>query len=100
MCHTGSVAPNFPIAGTLYDSLSGGKAISGATITAVDSNGKEIKMTTKSNGNFWTTTSNIAWPVQVRASSCPSLVEMVSPVAQASGDCNSCHNSSFRIYLP
>lgn len=97
-CHTGSIGPNFPIAGTLYDSITGTNPVVGATITAVDASGKELKMVTAQNGNFWTT-SAVAFPVQVRASSCPKILPMGSPVTESAGDCNSCHSSSFRVYL-
>jgi hypothetical protein len=96
-CHTGTGAPLWTAAGTLFTAT--GAAAVGATITIVDSNNKSISIVTAQNGNFWTSESLKA-PLRVKASRCPTTASMT---ASASGACNSCHTSSGspgRITLP
>lgn len=102
-CHTQprkSVTAPMTIAGTLYGSVSGGTAIAQATIHVIDANGVDHKLSTATNGNFWTT-DPIAFPVRVRASKCPNIDQsMNSAVDSTGGSCNSCHGAGFRIHLP
>jgi len=96
-CHDGANATLWTASGTLYNAVSGGSAIAGATIVLTDANNQEVRIVTSSNGNFYTQTA-LAYPVTARASGCPNDVAMVSKAA--SGDCNSCHNSTLRVHLP
>ena len=68
------------------------------TIHVVDAKGQSLSLVTALNGNFYTATP-VTYPVQVKASLCPSTVSMVGPV-QAPGSCNGCHSSGFRIHVP
>jgi hypothetical protein len=101
-CHGGNGGgPRFSLGGTLYSSVGGGAVIPGATIHVIDGNGTDITLTSASNGNFYTQ-QGIAFPVTVRASSCPNTSAMAGQVDQAAGNCNSsgCHDSGFRVHLP
>jgi len=96
-CHTGAGAPLWTAAGTMYNSAGG--PVAGATITLVDATNKTITLVSAQNGNFWTTTP-LSMPLTVKASKCPSSIQMSSK-AQAS--CNSCHTASGnpgRIKMP
>jgi hypothetical protein len=96
-CHNGSGATLWTASGTLYNAVSGGAAIAGATIVLTDANNQAVSIVTSTNGNFYTTTP-LTYPVTARASGCPNDVAMVSKAS--SGDCNSCHNSTLRVHLP
>jgi hypothetical protein len=97
-CHQGGGGPPlFTLAGTLYTKVSGGTAIAGATLEAIDANGATVRIVTSQNGNFYTG-QPIAFPVTVRASACPNSAGMLSGVSD--GNCNSCHDAAMRIHLP
>lgn len=101
-CHAGNGGPDYTVAGTLYSDAAGTAPVAGATITVVDANGVEVDLVTRTNGNFWTE-QNLAFPVQVMASRCPTAVPMIAAVSN--GDCNvgGCHAvgaPSGRIHLP
>lgn len=93
----------FTVAGTLYASAGGGTPVSQATIHLIDGANKDIKLTTASNGNFFTDQA-VTFPIKIRASKCPNADQpMVSTVASSGGSCNSCHASGSnqgRIHLP
>jgi hypothetical protein len=90
-CHSSSGGPGFTIAGTLYKQAGG--ALSGATITIVDSANREFNLVTNSNGNFYTSRA-MTFPVHAVASRCPSAQEMNGAISN--GDCNSsgCHSAN------
>jgi hypothetical protein len=97
-------APKFSVAGTLYNGPSGVKPVPNATVTIIDAMGREFKMPTQQNGNFWTS-ATVALPVKSSASSCPKTKPMM---AESLGNCNSagCHSdpandptSAGRAYL-
>ncbi len=99
-CHTGTGAPRWTLAGTLYASAAGGTPIGNATIVIVDNNGVEHSLATASNGNFYTNQA-LAFPVSVKASKCPDEKAMTGKPAV--GDCNGCHTANAaqgRIHLP
>jgi hypothetical protein len=97
-CHTGTgAAPHWYAAGTLYTTASGTAPVVGATVHITDAKGVEVKLITANNGNFWTATA-LTYPVQVKASLCPTTVMM--PVAPSTGSCNTCHSSGNRVHLP
>jgi hypothetical protein len=96
-CHASAQAPTMTVAGTLYSATSGGTAVSGATVKVTDSNNAVLTLVTGSTGNFYSS-SAVAFPASVSVSQCPDTVPMNSPVN--SGDCNSCHGSTFRVHLP
>ena len=100
-CHDGSGKPPFfSIAGTLYDGINSSTPVVGATIHIIDARGRELKLTTYQNGNFYSRDSNIVFPVTTFASRCPDVQDMSDPVSQSGGGCNSCHTSGDRIHLP
>lgn len=97
-CHGSSQSPKMTAAGTVYSSATGGKGVSGATVTITGNNGTKITMVTGSSGNFYTG-SAITFPATVQISKCPDIATM--PVTLSSGDCNSCHGSSSAVlHLP
>jgi hypothetical protein len=102
-CHNvarASVTKAMTIGGTLYGNIAGGAAVSQGTIHVIDANGVDVKISTATNGNFWSTQA-VAFPVTVRASKCPAVDQkMVSQVAAGQGSCNTCHGSGNRIHLP
>lgn len=98
-CHDGGTAgaPLFTVAGTLYSARNGNVGKPGATILIPQGNGNPIKMVTANNGNFWRE-APVTLPARMKASLCPTTVEM--PSQAADGNCNSCHGPNARIALP
>ena len=103
-CHNGSQTtssptspPHWYAAGTLYDSASGTKTVSGATMHITDKNGKTVTLVTADNGNFFTSEVLVP-PLTVKGSLCPNNVAMNGSATTAF--CNSCHNATFRIHIP
>jgi hypothetical protein len=94
-CHD-TQSKHWTVAGTLYSAATGGTAVAGATIEVVDATGKVVKLTTYTNGNFYTTTA-VTKPLKVRATKCPTSLPMAGAVTD--GSCNGCHNSSMRVHL-
>ena len=97
-CHQSVSGANWTIAGTLYSAASGGNAVSGATIEIVDANNTRIQLSTCDNGNFYTD-QQVAFPVTVRSSQCPSNKAMSSPAQNGSCNTSGCHASGNRIHL-
>jgi hypothetical protein len=97
-CHGGGGAPRFYVGGTLYNKVSGGTAVAGATIEITDAGGKTVKAVSANNGNFWTTTP-LTYPIKVAASLCPNTLPMTATVG-GKGACNNCHNATFRVHVP
>jgi hypothetical protein len=101
-CHNGTAAPKFYVAGTLFSAATGGAGVGQATIELTDANNKVIPIVTAAQtalGNFWYD-QPVAFPVKVRASSCPDTQAMSAQVDQTGGSCNSCHNAQMQIHLP
>jgi hypothetical protein len=100
-CHSAAGgATTFTIGGTLFSAATGGTAVAQATIHLVDGANNDVKLSTATNGNFWTTQA-VTFPLKVRASLCPNTDQsMQSQIT--SGDCNSssCHTSTFQVHLP
>jgi hypothetical protein len=96
----GPIAPPFTIGGTLFSAVTGGTAVAQATIHLVDGANNDIKLSTATNGNFWTTQA-ITFPVKVRASLCPNTDQSMASQVSA-GNCNmtGCHTSTFQVHLP
>jgi hypothetical protein len=86
------------VAGTLYAAAGGGDAVSGATIEIRDANGKVFQLVTNDNGNFYTD-KPVAFPLKVRASSCPSDLPMMAKPDQGSCNTGGCHEDGNRIHL-
>ncbi|MCB9562317.1 MAG: carboxypeptidase regulatory-like domain-containing protein [Kofleriaceae bacterium] len=98
-CHRNSGGPAFTVAGTVYDIKKNGLTVPGATIVVIDGDGKEVRIPTAQNGNFWTS-EPLSPPLYVRASQCPNDRRMVS--LSQDGDCNAgqCHSAAEdRIFL-
>jgi|SRR6266511_4279406 len=94
-CHS-SGRLKWTVAGTLYDAVGGTTGVAGATIHVTDSKGVKVTILTANNGNFWTTTA-LTPPLRVSGSLCPNSAAMSS---DATGFCNSCHTSGFRVHVP
>lgn len=101
-CHDGASGPPlWTLAGTLYTDLEGTTPLAGGTLIFTDANDQEIKLTTASNGNFYTGDA-IAFPVKVKASRCPNSLSMDMAITTAQASCNQagCHAAGNRIYVP
>lgn len=99
-CHDGlSANKRWTVAGTLYTTVTGGTAISGASIDIVDAANKKIVLATTDNGNFYTT-QPVTFPLTLRASKCPNDAKMNLAATTGSCNANSCHNSTMRVHLP
>jgi hypothetical protein len=97
-CHTGQgAAPLWTVAGTIFETATGGAAVAGATVTITDADGQVLELVTASNGNFYTSQA-VALPLTVEASRCPDTKAMNGQ--PDTGSCNSCHGSTMRIHLP
>jgi hypothetical protein len=101
-CHAGQqpTAPVFTVAGTLYNSAQGTAGVTAATMTITDATGTAVKVTTGTNGNFWTSQA-VTLPLTVSASKCPDTKRMNAQ--PQTGDCNGCHTAQAaqgRIHLP
>jgi hypothetical protein len=96
-CHDNQ-GPAFTIAGTLFTGLATTTPVSGATVEVTDANGKVVKLTTYTNGNFFTTTT-VKFPLKVHATQCPANLPMVASVAQGSCNTGGCHSTGMRIHL-
>jgi hypothetical protein len=95
-CHEGMAGASWTVAGTLYGSE--GDAVSGATIEVTDANGKVILLVSCDNGNFYTD-EDVAFPVKVRATSCPDNQRMVGAAPQGSCNAGGCHEDGNRVHL-
>ena len=101
-CMDGCHNHGFTIAGTLFAAANSQTAVVGATVHVVDANNKTVDIVTQSNGNFYTST-QVAFPLTVLATSCPDLQPMTATVAGTSTiGCNTtgCHVAGMRIHLP
>jgi hypothetical protein len=102
-CHddnTADGAPTFTIGGTLYNGPSGVEPVPNATILIIDADGREFRLPTQQNGNFYTS-APVKLPVRSAASQCPKTKPML---AVSLGNCNSagCHSKTGgagRVYL-
>ena len=98
MCHTGTAAPRWTAAGTLYADKAGAAPVAGATVTITDANGKQVSIVTAINGNFWTSESLVP-PLHPSASSCARSAAMTGSAAGACNDCHQASGSPGRIVL-
>ena len=97
-CHAGNgEAPQFTIAGTLYptghepDLCNGANGTNGARVVIVDAANRTVTLTPNAAGNF-TYTGTVATPYTAKVTF--QGRERIMPVAQTSGDCNSCHTQN------
>lgn len=102
-CMNGCHNHGFTIAGTIYTSANSNTAVTGATVTVTDANGQTLHIVSQLNGNFYTTTP-VAYPLTVNASSCPNISKMSAQVATNGGACmqGGCHatGAQGQIHLP
>jgi hypothetical protein len=115
-CHltgqTGTNAPPFTYAGTLYTTSAGTTPLGGATIF-IKMGATEKKVITASNGNFFMSAApaGIDIPTNAntattKASDCaanPTAVPMSGALVQGGGNCNNCHRNggtTSPIHLP
>jgi hypothetical protein len=97
-CHAGEDdAPRFTIAGTLYPTghepnlCNGVNGTTGARVVIVDAANRTVTLTPNAAGNFMYTGA-ISTPYHAKVTY--QGRERIMPVAQTSGDCNSCHTQS------
>lgn len=97
-CHAGNgEAPQFAIAGTLYptghepDLCNGVNGANGARVVITDATNHTITLTPNAAGNF-TYTGAVALPYLAKVTY--QGRERIMPVAQTSGDCDSCHTQN------
>ena len=94
-CHDGRLlaGPPLTLGGTVYTRPTGGVPVAGATLVVTDARGRELRLTSGQNGNFYTR-EQLEFPLRV-----------VAPVAASAGaartSCNSggCHDAGRRIAL-
>ncbi len=97
-CHDSMAADlRWTVSGTLYSDAAGTSPVAGATVVVEDSDHHTYRLSTHTNGVFYTTQA-MAFPVSVYASRCPDTAGMAA--AAAGGSCNSCHVAGSRIHLP
>lgn len=94
-CHNGQQqnlgAPIFTFGGTVY-AQDGVTPVVGATVIVVDAEGKDVRVPTMQNGNFWSTEPMVP-PYVTGVSRCPSNnATMIENFRD--GDCNSCHGAT------
>jgi len=102
-CMNGCHNHGFTIAGTIYSSATSNTAVTGATVTVTDANGQVLHIVSQLNGNFYSSTP-VAYPLTVNASSCPNISKMSAQVTSGGGACaqSGCHTSGGQgqIHLP
>ena len=92
-CHDGSIAPEFSVAGTIFERADSLLPAVGATVTLRSSDGSPgFTQATNSVGNFYITAGEYrpAYPMRVSVSYQGTDVKMVSPIGRA-GSCATCH---------
>jgi len=89
--------PQFTVAGTLYDAVTGGNPVAGATVEITDAAGKILPIISSTNGNFYSE-QPLTFPVHARATACPADLHMNA--AQVIGACNSCHTAANQVHVP
>jgi hypothetical protein len=100
-CHSGSDAPAFAAAGTVYSDprASPRDGIEGATVDVTDADGRKVSLQSNGLGNFYSQ-EKLRPPLQVTISKGGVRRSMSDA---SSGDCNSCHtagtNGPGRVYL-
>ena len=98
-CHagTGGEAPQFTIAGTVYSTghepnlCNGANGTNGARVVIVDAANRTVTLTPNAAGNF-TYSGAITTPYTAKVTY--QGRERIMPVAQTSGDCNTCHTQN------
>jgi hypothetical protein len=90
-CHgTNPQGPQYTFAGTLYTTSDATAPKPGATVKVVVG-GTEHLAVTDQDGNFYGTQA-ITFPASTNSSSCPNIMNMVTPLqAGSGGQCNQCH---------
>jgi hypothetical protein len=98
-CHNNAnpAISQFTVAGTLYDAVTGGAAVAGATVEITDAAGKVLTIISSANGNFYSEQA-LTFPVHARATACPADLHMVATAAV--GACNSCHTAANQVHVP
>ena len=90
VCHTGSIAPAWTVAGTLYRGASSqpDAGLEGGEVLITDAAHRTLTLSTNGAGNFYTA-ETLQFPLKVQAQFGNRRLAMVGAVA--SGSCNSCH---------
>ncbi len=101
MCHKEGADQGmvYTVAGAVYDGPTEDSApVAGARVFVTDSAGKKVRMTTATNGMFYTQEA-LTPPLNTLVSGCPTTVPMAT---LASANCNgsgACHVNNFRVFL-
>jgi hypothetical protein len=101
MCHKEGADQGlvYSVAGAVYEEAAEGSAVvPGARIFVTDSTGKSVRMTTATNGMFYTQEA-LTPPLMTLVSGCPDTIPMATA---AQGNCNgsaACHGNNFRVFL-
>lgn len=105
MCHKEGADEGmvYSVAGAVYGALAeGSEHVAGARIFVTDSGGKSVRMTTATNGMFYTQEA-LTPPLTTFVTGCgsdPDRLPMAAPAG--SGNCGgsaACHGTNFRVYI-
>jgi hypothetical protein len=101
MCHKEGADQGkvYSVAGAVYEEATeGSDPLAGVRVFVTDGTGKSVRMTTATNGMFYTEEA-LTPPLMTLVSGCPDTTPMLTP---AQGNCNgsaACHGNNFRVYL-
>jgi hypothetical protein len=92
---------SFSLAGTLYNSATGGSAVGGATVRVKNATTgvTQLELVTDTAGLFYTYQA-VTFPATVDVSSCPDIQTMPTTISQGMCYTSGCHSSSQRVHLP
>jgi hypothetical protein len=99
ICHDGTTAPQWSVAGTIYGVLGSSGGLSGATVNLTDANFSTFAATSNDVGNFWVEASRWqpTYPVKV-AVTYRSITATMTTIVGRDGSCAGCHaNPASRI---
>jgi len=101
MCHKEGADQGlvYSVAGAVYEEIGeDSDPLAGVRVFVTDSTGKKVRMTTATNGMFYTEEA-LTPPLNTLVSGCPDTTPMAPP---AHANCNgsaACHGNNFRVYL-
>lgn len=106
LCHDGTSAPKWSVAGTIYGVLGSSSPLQNAKVALTDANGSVYTATSNEVGNFWVDDSHWSptYPVHV-AVSLGNVTSTMTTIIGRDGSCAGCHAdpasriSVGRVYL-
>jgi hypothetical protein len=99
ICHDGTTAPQWSVAGTIYGVLGSSAALNGATVNLTDANLSTFSITSNEVGNFYVEPSRWqpTYPVKVAVTYGSTTATMTTIIGR-DGSCAGCHtNRASRI---